>query len=45
VWIKRPKYLKEFLNTVKRYGIEGWIRLLEKRYKDGKDFLGREVYK
>jgi len=45
LWIKHPKYLKEFLNIVKKYGIEGWVRLLEKRYKEGKDFLGREVYK
>jgi hypothetical protein len=45
VWAKHPEYLKEFIDVVKKFGIEAWVELLEKRYKEGKDFLGREVYR
>ena len=45
IWKNHPEYLEEFINTVKEGGIEKWVKVVVERYENGKDFLGRRVYK
>jgi len=44
VWKKHPEYLEEFVKVVRENGVEEWVKIKEKQYKKGEDFLGRKVY-
>jgi len=45
VWKNHPEYLAKFEKVVKEQGIEKWVERMENLYKEGKDFLGRRVYR
>ena len=45
VWKNHPEYLAKFVRTVREQGIEKWVERMENLYKEGKDFLGRRVYR